>query len=104
MFKELFDHRNEQFYCAACSKPIKMISYMKHINTAHSQMVPPGSSHIVLRMKRGSKDHLLYISPSVEWESKEAAYYCPCKPELKLEMQALVRHVTQVHRGISPLY
>lgn len=67
-------------------------------------MVPPGSSHIVLRMKRGTKEHFLYISPSVEWEGKEAAYYCPCKVEVKLGMQALVRHVMEVHRGISPLY
>ena len=58
----------------------------------------------MLRMKRGGKEYFLYFSPSVAWESTEAAYYCPCKPEAKLGMQALIKHVADVHRGISPPY
>lgn len=104
MFRELFDHRNEPFFCGGCAKAISKASYWRHMNSVHDQMVPAGSSHILLRMRRGERESSLYFSPSVAWESSEAAYYCACKPEVNLHMQALIRHVAEVHRGISPFY
>lgn len=46
----------------------------------------------------------MYFSPKVEWPYKDPIYFCPCKAEIKMPMEILIKHVMEVHKGISPFY
>ena len=48
---------------------------------------------------------MLLISPQVKWKySEQSDYYCPCQPNKKVKMEALIQHVIDVHKGVSPEY
>lgn len=48
---------------------------------------------------------MLVISPQMKWADAERSdYYCPCQPDKKITMETLVRHVIEVHKGVSPEY
>ena len=97
------DHRDLPFECGACFQVFQAGQrFSCHVTGRHSEVIDPGSSHIILRFPR--KVGSIYISDRIPWFNQDETSYCPCKPNKKMTMAKLIKHVRQVHMGISPFY
>lgn len=84
---ERLDHRNEPFFCSHCKKQFQShIGYINHMGKVHSQRIPQGSSHVVLRLIKKKTINYVYLTKLKECENEEADYYCPCQPWRKMHM------------------
>lgn len=71
----------QNYYCG-CGKTLKKSTY-KHHMTVHDDIVPHGSSHIILKTICYSA--FKYILFSVEFKVDfNVDYFCPCQPTKKL--------------------
>jgi uncharacterized C2H2 Zn-finger protein len=85
---ERLDHRNEPFFCGYCSINFRSsVAYINHITKIHSQRIPHGSSHVILRLVKKKTIKCVYLTKLKEWENEEADYYCPCQPWRKMHMR-----------------
>lgn len=98
------DHSGLTFECGACRRVITQESaYCSHMISKHQEIIDPDASHIILRF-RMHRIVSMHLTDRIQWINDDEISYCPCEPGKKMSVAKLIKHVRQVHMGISPVY
>ena len=80
---EMFDYIPVQNYYCGCGRKLKRYTYVHHMSVNHDDIVPYGSSHIIL--KTLAYTVVVCILFSVEFNVEfNVDYFCPCRATKKL--------------------